>query len=278
MSNILSGLESLGLNKLTGVDVFEKDHEESKEKGGSTAPALPKESDFIFEKTYQCPVCDREFRSKTIKVGKVKLLNADTDLRPVYQYVDSLKYDVVACSVCGYAALSRFFPFLSAAQISLIKEHISASFRGLGDDGDVWSYDDAITRHQLALANAVVKKAKMSERAYICLKIAWLIRGKAENLPTDAADRAEQVESLASAELEYIENAYKGFNDAFGKELFPMCGMDEHTITYITADLARRLGKKEEALRNLSRILTVRDAPERVKAKARELKDMIMER
>ena len=60
------------------------------------------------------------------------------------------------------------------------------------------------------------------------------------------------------------------------KELFPMCGMDENTCTYLVADLARRIGKDEEALRWLSRVITARDANERIKSKAREIRDLIM--
>ena len=93
MKGIFSGLEKLGLGKLEKVEVFEdaskkeNDTQEAKKK----APAAT-EADFLFEKTYVCPVCDQEFHSKKIRTGKVKLLAADTDLRPKYQYVDCLKY------------------------------------------------------------------------------------------------------------------------------------------------------------------------------------------
>lgn len=277
MSNMFSGLESMGLGKLSEINVFDKtDNEKNKEE--KVAEAQQKESDFLFEKTYKCAVCDSEFKSKTIKVGKVKLLSADTDLRPKYQLVDSLKYDVVACPKCGYAALNRYFTYVTAPQIKLIKDNISATFKGLGEEGDIWSYDDAIARHQLALVNAIVKKSKTSERAYTCLKTAWLFRGKAENLPDDTADRDNVIKELNKSEAEYIANAYEGFIEAFSKEIFPMCGMDENTTTYLVADLARRNGKRDEALRHLSRVLTARDANERIKSKARELKDLLNEK
>lgn len=60
-----------------------------------------------------------------IRTGKVKLLSADTDLRPKYQLVDSLKYDALVCPSCGYAALSRFFKFMMPAQAKLIRENIT---------------------------------------------------------------------------------------------------------------------------------------------------------
>ena len=61
------------------------------------------------------------------------------------------------------------------------------------------------------------------------------------------------------------------------KEMFPMCGMDENTVCYLMADLARRLFKYEDAGRWVARVLASRSANERIKAKARELKEHIAE-
>ena len=120
--------------------------------------------DLIFDKTYDCPVCGGKFKAKTVKTGKVKLIAADSDLRPKYQLVDSLKYDVIACTYCGYAALNRYFNYMTSTQARMIKQNISENFNGLTSDGDIVTYDEAITKHKLALANTVVKHAKASER------------------------------------------------------------------------------------------------------------------
>ncbi len=271
---IFSGLESFGLSKLKNVDIYENS---SSDVNGSKNVEKPKivEADILFDKTYTCPVCDSEFKSKTIRTGKVKLISADTDLRPKYQLVDALKYDAIACPKCGYAALNRFFTYMTSAQSKLIREQISANFKGISDSGDVYSYDDAIARHKLALVNTVVKNGKTSERAYTCLKLAWLCRGKAENLPENTTDRDKVIKELKAEEDELIKNAYEGFSSAFMKEQFPLCGMDECTSTYLVADLARRCGNFEEAIRWVSRVITSRQANERIKSKARELKDLI---
>ena len=76
-------------------------------------------------------------------------------------------------------------------------------------------------------------------------------------------------------ETELLANAYAGFSSAFMNEDFPMCGMDELTITYLLAELARRTGKLEEASRYVSRVLTSRQANERIKERARDIKDLI---
>ena len=264
--SLFSGLDQFGLGKLEKMDVFE---DESKKNSAQGKPAEQKitEEDLLFDKTYTCPVCDSEFHSKMVRTGKVKLLSADTDLRPKYQLVDSLKYD--------YAALSRFFKFMMPAQAKLIRENISKNFSGLKPTGNIYTYDDAIARHQLALANAVVKKAKASEKAYTCLKMAWLYRGKAETLPKETPDYDKQIKELHAEETELLANAYEGFMSAFSKESFPMCGMDEITMTYLIADLARRIGKYEESSRWISRVLTSRAANERIKNKARDIKELL---
>lgn len=276
MGNLFSGLEDFGLGKLSGIDVYATEEKAAK-KAGEDDKGKPKfnEADIIFDKTFTCPVCDKEFKSKTVKTGKVKLMSADTDLRPKYHLVDSLKYDAIVCPHCGYSALNRFFNYMTSTQAKLIQENISVNFKGLTEEGDTLTYDDAISRHKLALINTIVKKGKISERAYTCLKLAWLLRGKAESLPADTANFDQVKTELQTEELDFISKAYEGFCSAFEKELFPMCGMDEITTTYLVADLARRAGKLDESSRWVSRVLISKEANERIKSKAREIKDLL---
>lgn len=277
--SIFSGLENFGLGKLKNMDVYEEEKAKTAKDGDGKPIEKPKvsEADILFEKSYTCPCCDKEFKVKTVRTGKVKLESADTDLRPKYQLVDALKYDAIVCPNCGYAALNRFFNYLASAQRKLIKENITANFKGLEETGPVYTYDDAIARHKLALVNTVVKKGKTSERAYTCLKLAWILRGKAETLPKDTPDYDKVMKELKAEEDELILNAYEGLSQAFMKENFPICGMDELTSSYLVADLARRSGRYEDALRWISKVITAREANERIKNKARELKELIRE-
>lgn len=277
MANIFSGLEEFGLGGLSEMDIYDSKEKDSAKKPGEEDKPTFLEEDQIFDKTYSCPVCDNEFKSKTVKSGKVKLLSLDTDLRPLYENMDPLKYDAIVCPTCGFAALNRFFKYVSSAQANLIKTNISNNFRGIKEAGNIFTYDDAISRHKLSLVNAIVKKSKISERAYTCLKTAWVIRGKADSLPKNLPDYDKVIKELRTEELDFLSKAYIGFGEAFSKENFPMCGMDEITITLLMAELARRIGKFDEAGRWISRVLIARDANERIKQKAREIKEMIKE-
>ena len=270
---LLSGLEKLGLGNFDKIEVFDN-LDERKVAGGEgfDKEVQPDETDYLFDKKYNCPVCDNTFFSKTVRIGKVKTVAHDSDLRPRYSGFDALKYDIVSCPLCGFSAVTKFFKPLAPSQRRWLKEQIAANFKGLGQEPETYSYDESIMRHKLALVCAVVKRAKTSERAYCCLKLAWLYRGKAE-----AEQEKETKKQLLMEELAMIEKAYVGFSDAFSKESFPMCGMDELTVTYLVADLARQLCKYDAALRYVGRIIIAKNANERIKDKARTLRDLINE-
>lgn len=273
---VFSGLSQLGLGKLAGMSLYEEEEKEKiVEKPKIEQEKEVAEEELLLDKTFRCPVCDRQFKSKTVKVGKAKLLSVDSDLRAKYQTVDTNKYDCIACDTCGYAALSRFFDNITPVQQKLVRQNISPNFNGLSYEGNIYSYDEAILRFQLALANAVVKKSRASERAYICLKLAWLVRGKAENLNPGEMDYIAKKQALALEEQQYIENAYDGFRTAMQKEPFPICGMEEFTFLYLVAELARKNKDYDVAQKLAGEILISRNAKETVKNKTRELMDNI---
>lgn len=279
---LFSGLEQFGLGNLNNMKLFEKEPKKNDVSQKKKAEEKPKqevsEVDFLFDKSYKCPVCDQEFTSKTVKTGKLHLAAQDTDLRPKYKGIDTVKYDVVVCPGCGYAVLNRFFKTLMPLQVTWIKENITRNFRGLPEQKEgIYTYDYAVGNYQLALASAVVKKAKASEKAYTCLKMAWLCRGKAESMNESEPSYEEMISSLEEQEASLMLQAYEGFKEAFTKEDCPMCGMDELTVTYLLAELARRAGDYDESARYVSRILTSRVASERIKDKARAIKELVDE-
>lgn len=276
MSGLLSGLEQFGLGELSKRDVFEDVNGEkkssTKDNKGTKEVKEKTEEEYLFDKSYTCPCCDREFKTKAVRTGKAKLIGTDMDLHPKYQGVDPLKYDAVVCPNCGYAALTRYFDKLLFAQSKLIKEQISPKFTKLPETGAFFSYEDALLRHRLALVSAMVKKSKISERAYICLKTAWILRSKAEQ-----ETNPEEKKELAAQELEFLTTAYDGFVEAIQKEMFPICGMDESTLNCVLCELGRRIGRFEEAYRLVGRILTSRSSSERIKNHARMIKEKIQE-
>ena len=80
---------------------------------------------------------------------------------------------------------------------------------------------------------------------------------------------------MTQQETEYLENAFKGFVEAQKSERYPMCGMDEYTMDYLTAALAYEVGELDMSSQYVSRLLASM-ANNRVKDKARDLKEMIV--
>ena len=275
MGDLFSGLESMGLGGLSNVKIYDEEKQDSQKAGTEAAKHVVTEEDFLFDKKMQCPVCDKEFKSKTVKTGKPRLLGSDSDLRPKYSGIDSIKYDAIVCPNCGYAALSRFFGYMTSAQAKLIKDNISAKFHPTPETGAVYSYDEAIKRHKLALLNAIVKRAHASEKAYTCLKIAWLYRGKKENLDMNTPNAAAIKKDCEKNEHEMIASAYEGFVTSRAKEDFPICGMDEATFDYLLADLAAKLGKFDIAGKMATNVIVSRTANAKLKERARNLRDVI---
>lgn len=274
MAGLLSGLEKLGLKNLEGMDLYET-AEEKKQAEEKKVPEI-KEEDFLFDKTYECPVCYGEIKARTMKAGKAKLLRTDLDLRPVYEHIEPLKYEVVTCPHCGYAALTRYFKGLTASQTKAIKENISKSFQASSEKKSVFTYEEAVSRYKLSLVNAIVKHAKASEKAYICLKAGWLLRSQAESLNKEEKDYEEKIKALKEQENEFLENALEGFMTARQSEVYPMCGMDESTVEYLIAVLAMEFEQFDVASRLISGLLTSTSANNRMKDKARDVKEMLI--
>ena len=282
MAGLLSGLEQFGLGGLEDMNLYEEPNhgEASTNDEANKEPVKPviQEQDFIFDKTYTCPVCDKEFKAKTVKVGKAKLVGTDQDLRPKYEDIDLLKYDIIMCPHCGYAALSRYFKFLTAMQGKKIREIITKAFKKMPESGAIYTYEEALERYKLALANAIVKQAKASEKAYICLKTAWLLRGKGETFDTKLSNYKELKTEIDESEKEFLKNSLEGFLAARQSEGFPMCGMDEATVDYLIAVTAMKFEQYDVATKLVSNILVSSTTNPRMKDKARELKEQLMKK
>ena len=281
MAGIFSGLEKLGLGNIDGKNLFE----DPKKKDAPVKKAEPQkkltlvnEEDYLFDKKYKCPICDSDFEVKTVRTGKVRMKSVDVDLRPDYSEVDLTKYDIIACPECGYAALGRYYTSLNKYQIDDIRNKICMNYKKQKYDEPTYTYEHARSLYQLALANAVVKKAKNSEKAYICLKTAWVIRGETQRLDQNEADYDKKKKENDEQELELLKNAINGFIMARQSEDFPIAGMDSTTLDYLIAALAYETDQFDIANKMISELLMSRTANSRIKDKARVLKELVAEK
>ena len=255
MAGLLSGLAKLGLKNLEDMDLFEAQEENDavEENKEAQAPEV-KEEDFLFDKTYECPVCYQTFKSKTVRSSKARLLHTDRDLRPVYEHIDPLKYDVVVCNCCGYAVHTKFFGGLTPSQIKAVRENISMNFKSFDRNEGIYSY----------------------EEAYVCLKTGWLLRSYRERLAEAGNNATEEIEEIQKQETEFLKNALEGFITAMQTERFPICGMDEQTLEYLIAVLAMEFEQYEISAKMISSLLVSKTTKSRTKEKARDLKQELI--
>jgi uncharacterized protein (DUF2225 family) len=224
---------------------------------------------YILDKKINCPVCNKEFVTKQVKTGKARFIGTDDDLRPKYVGIDTIKYDVILCPHCGYAAMSREFNNVTSRQRQKLKEDIADKFEGIETPEGIYSYLTAIHRCKMALLTSIVKPAKLSESSYICLKLAWLYRGAVEELSAMDGDHEQKISEFQKNEEQYIKEAYQGFVEALQKEYPPICNMDEMTLNYLVSVLAYQCGDVENSQRYAYAILGARSASAKLKEKAR---------
>ena len=108
-----------------------------------------------------------------------------------------------------------------------------------------------------------------------------VLRGKAEEIEksmqeeTDKGSAKAMIAELKKEEDKFIINAFEGFSKAYSTEAFPISGMDINTLSYLLGDLARRIGKYDEASRWISEVIVSRSASKRLKDSARNIKELL---
>ena len=89
-----------------------------------------KETDYIFDKTIKCDVCGKEFKTKQVRTGKARFIGTDEVLKPLYEGIDTCKYDIILCPHCGYAAAQRNYGHLTPKQRKAIRDIFVLSLPG----------------------------------------------------------------------------------------------------------------------------------------------------
>lgn len=215
---------------------------------------------YLYPKSYECPVCDKEFTEFILRKSKLRVVTVETDFRTIYKDIDPNHYEVIFCSHCGYATLHNYFDSPTERQRKLIKEKICSVYKPHEFIMPL-PLESVMERYKQALKCADAIEAKESQKAFICLKLAWVLRGKGDK----------------EKEMIFLKQAYEGLKLAFGQERFPLGAMDESTAKYVIADLARRLGEMGEAMRWVGDVVVARGIPGALKERASLLKDLIRE-
>lgn len=249
MDDLFKELESMGI-KSEKTSIFNKTAAEPAVR--KINPNLAKE--VVYQRKVGCPVCGTTFMTSSVRAGRIRFMDSEADLRPVYSGFDPVVYDVVVCSSCGYAHLNKYFKTVSDYKINQIKHKISSSYKSKQYDR-VYSYKDGIERYKLALFNSIEGGDLDGMRAFLCLKISWLYRGYWEQMKSELSKEFSKIKELKDQEKIFSGYALEGFLIAFNNEPYPIVGLDQNTLEYLIAELYRRQGKLSEARKWLSRVV-----------------------
>ena len=279
--NLFAGLEKFGFSGEEKLDIT-KDEKTAKRQAGESPQASvkkePEEKDFLLDKKIKCPVCDNNFVTKQLKSGKLRRLTPDSDLRPNFAHIDTVKYGVTACPKCGYAAFNKSFEHLSSTQIRLIKEGVSSKYTPVEEkQEDTYSYDRALERFKLALVSSLARRAKLSEKSYLCLNIAWLLRSQIATMPEGTDEEKAKKKAKINEYTGFYRQAYDGFIKAMSSEMPPYYGLQTSTLEYMLSNMAIYFKEYDTATKLVGNLISSAATPARIKDKALDLKDKIAE-
>ena len=259
MNELLSGLDKFGFKDVQNLKIFgEKSNLEDNYK--SAIPARFEINEVTYEKEFKCDVCRNKFKSRVMRLGRMQHVAIDYDLRPIYKEpIHPIFYDIHICPNCGYAAITQMFSHLNSVEIKLVQDNITPKFKYVEYPAQL-DVKMAIERYKFTLLNAVIRNAKDSEKAYLCMRIAWLYRSIKDK----------------KNELAFIAHAYKGFCSSIQYEHFPVFGMDENVVSFVAASYAKTLGFLDDALKLLTPVVVSQRINTRLKDRAQDLKHEIM--
>lgn len=255
-TSIFSGLEDLGFTDLNNIEIYQK-HE--KEEIHDEKPKITEDM-LLYDREIVCPVCENKFSARTVKTNGYRMKKKDSDFYIKYDIINPYFYDVLLCNVCGYAAMKADFRKIRQFEIEKIQKNITPKWHGRKYP-TIYDINIAIERYKLSLLNYSIIDSKSSKKAMNCLKLSWLYR--------DLEDTKNEVL--------FRKNAIIGFKDAYLNEGSPIYGMNSITVLYLIAELNRRLGNYDEALKYFGKVITSREASKKIKDMAMTQKDLIKE-
>lgn len=190
---------------------------------------------YVVEK--DCPICQQKFPVTKVR-NRMRMLKQDTDFCTYYDGLNPYYYVVWVCPHCGYAAQDSHFSELTNAAIEKIQAFLKGKKVSI-DFGGERTLEQALKTYKLAIFYAEMINSLPSQLGGLYLKLAWLFR---------EANRKEE-EKLA------LTKAVENYDLALMKETLPIGNMSEMTLIYLVGELMHRIGKYEDALTYLSKVV-----------------------
>lgn len=232
------------------------------------------ELEYVYAKEYICPLCDQKVSAPVAKYVKLRPQGRDLDARTRYKFFEPLKYDVICCESCGYAALTNFYKPMPKPH----KVMVGQALEGFTSKEDqkvlVVDFEEAILRFERAIYCALARQAKHGEKAQICLRLAWIIRSYREFLDLPAEEKEQKLKELAALEGKYLSYALDAL--IMAKQTEPSVpGMPDVTVDFEIGVLSMKFGRYDISQRSLQDVIQSQMATSQQKDKARDLMYMV---
>ena len=193
--------------------------------------------DPLYQVEKTCPICEQNFKLTKTR-GQIVAESTDTDFCTHFKDLNPYYYTIWVCPNCGFAAHEeRFFTLLEGARQNL-KTFLTGREVKLDLSG-ARSWEQAVTSYKLAIYYAGMVGLPASHIASLELRLAWLYREKA----------------MVAEEMAVLDRAVKNYEAAFMREQTPIGTLTEVTLSYIIGELLRRVGRYDEALSYLGRVV-----------------------
>ncbi len=215
----------------------------------------------ILQKKMNCPICKTEFIAPRVRTPKIRLHSTDDDLRPYYEGIDTVAYEVITCTVCGYSAIAKTFENINDLNRVAVEKYLLENYKKR-EWPLIVDTQTAIEKFLLALQCLESRKGNVGEKAYIYLKLSWLFR---------VHTRENALESELFCQKKFIESAEK----TFAELRFPVLDFEESVFLYLIGEISRRVGDYERANKYIGKVLIDRNTSEKLKERAMDCKDAI---
>ena len=197
----------------------------------------------IWLKKVECPLCYEEFQTENIWQGKVSVLEEYPDLGKRYQGTNPLYYSVWVCPNCYYADF-RGDEFLATGKIA--DEAFEEDFEILSmvaekaDFRKPRTFALAVASYKLAILVAKHKQSSFARIGTFNLRLAWLYR---------SIKKRQQ-------EKKYLQYTLDYYLKAFEAEDHPDFGnLSEGGITYLLGELYRQTGDMRQAVNFFQKVV-----------------------
>ncbi len=214
----------------------------------------------ISKKSVTCPVCNHDFTATRIITTGLKLIKTDTDLRPHYEGINTIPYEITTCENCGYSNYFKEFPLnIPKNEINNIKKNLSNKFKPKLYPEHLTTLD-GMEKYRLAILSARCCDTEKSKLMNLYMKLSWLARDN---------------DITKDIELKCIKYAYKLGKEAIKEETFPVQGINKSTFSYLLGEFARRLKLYDEAIRWLRNAESLQESSLSLKDRIEEVSKLI---